>query len=182
MAPSPTPPRRRVPLLLVEPLTAEAFAPFGDVIETAHGAAGPSGGEAVNAGTSRRHEAVPALDLHRHGARAVLAVYEAAARALPVQAREVERHQLSDQVFLPLGAARRCVVVVARADSEPSPAALRAFVTDGRQGVRIRAGTWHHGLISLDAGAWAVIERRALDGAVDCDVRPLSEVVTLTGR
>jgi len=166
--------------LFVEPLTRESFAPFGDVIEPVAGGAALPGGEAVNAGTSRRHEAVPALDLLREGARAVLAVYEAAAQALPLAAREVERHRLSDQVFLPLGAARRCVVLVAAAEGEPAHANLRGFVTDGHQGVRIRAGTWHHGLISLDAGPWAVIERRALDGAVDCDVRALAHPVLLT--
>lgn len=94
--------------LAVEPLSAAAFAPFGEVIEARPD---PSRGEAINAGTSRRHEALPALDLQREGARAVLAVYQAAAMALPLQALEVERHRLSEQVFLPLGAARRCDAV-----------------------------------------------------------------------
>ena len=180
-------PRRPPPLgpvttLLVQPLTRAAFAPFGDVIEADPGGADAPGSEAVNAGTSRRHEAVAALDLLRDSARAVLAVYDAAAVALPMPAREVERHRLSDQVFLPLGAARRCVVVVAPADAEPAPSNLRAFVTNGQQGVRIRAGTWHHGLLSLEAGPWAVIERRALDGTVDCDVRAMVPPVTLALR
>ena len=168
--------------LFAEPLRREAFAPFGDVIEAVDGVADSAGSEAINAGTSRRHEAVPALDLLRDGARAVLAVYEATAQALPLEARELERHRLSDQVFLPLGAARRCVVLVAPAGSEPTQASVRAFVSNGRQGVCIRAGTWHHGLISLDAGPWAVIERRALDGEVDCDVRALVLQVTLAPR
>jgi ureidoglycolate lyase len=71
------------------------------------------------------------------------------------------------------------VVLVAAAEGEPTLEHLRAFVSNGQQGVRIRAGTWHHGLISLDAGAWAVLERRAQDGAVDCDVRVLAPEVTL---
>jgi ureidoglycolate lyase len=33
--------------------------------------------------------------------------------------------------------------------------------------VRIAAGTWHHGLLALDDGPWAVLERRG--DAVDCD-------------
>ena len=165
--------------LSVEPLTPATFAPFGNVIEASPVGREQAGSETINAGTSRRREAIAALDLQREGARAVLAVYEAAAQALPLQAREVERHRLSDQVFLPLGAARRCVVLVAPAEGEPNDMHLRAFVSDGRQGVRIRAGTWHHGLISLDAGAWAVLERRAPDGAVDCDVRTLAPEVTL---
>lgn len=169
----------RLTPLAVEPLSAAAFAPFGEVIEVRPG---PQRGEAINAGTSRRHEAAPALDLQRAGARAVLAVYQAAAMALPLQARELERHRLSEQVFLPLGAARRCVLLVAPAEGPPATEQLRAFVSDGRQGVRIRAGTWHHGLISLDAGPWAVLERRALDDTVDCEVLALAHAVMLTLR
>jgi len=165
----------------LEPLHPETFAPFGDVIEAADPSSIPADSttEAVNAGTSQRRELIPALDLLREDARAVLALYEARAQQLPFEAREVERHQLSDQVFLPLGRALRCVVLVAPADAEPSPQTLRAFVSNGRQGVRIRAGTWHHGLLSLDAGPWVVLERRALDGTVDCDVRVLAPALVL---
>ena len=95
--------------LRVQPLTAAAMAPFGSVIDVA------PGGAAVNGGSSRRHEAVPALDLQRDGGRAVLAVYEAQARRFPFEARVLERHRLSDQVFLPLGGARRCVLLLAPA-------------------------------------------------------------------
>lgn len=153
--------------LTPEPLTAEAFAPFGSVVQPAAG----SDALRINAGTAVRHEAVPALDLQREGGRAVLAVYDAEARRFPFTATELERHRLSDQVFLPLGAARRAVLVVAPPGDAPDRQRIRAFVTDGRQGVRIAAGTWHHPLLALDAGAWAVLERRG--EAVDCDVVPL---------
>ena len=162
--------------LNIEPLGPAAFAPFGTVVQTA---AAADGAELVNAGTSQRQEILPALDLHREGGRAVLAVYQAVAQRLPLQARELERHRLSDQVFLPLGTALRCVLLVAPAGSTPDPTRLRAFVSEGRQGVCIRAGTWHHGLISLDAGPWAVLERRALDDTVDCEVSRLALGVTL---
>ncbi len=164
------------PVVRAEPLTAAAFAPFGDVIELP--AAGGAG-RPINQGSTLRHEAVDALDLVRDAGRAVLALYDASARAFPFQAQEVERHRLSDQVFLPLGAARRCVVLVAPPGPPPAPEALRAFVSDGRQGVRLRAGTWHHGLLALDAGPWAVLERRAADGAVDCDLHALAPPLRL---
>jgi ureidoglycolate lyase len=146
----------------VQPLTAAAMAPFGSVIETA------ALGDAVNGGSSRRHEAIAALDLQREGGRAVLAVYQAQARAFPFEARALERHRLSDQVFLPLGGARRCVLLLAPAAlAAPHTEDCVALVSDGLQGVRIAAGTWHHGLLALDDGPWAVLERRA--GAVDCE-------------
>ena len=157
----------------VLPLTAAAFAPFGDVI-TADGS-----GTAINDGSARRHEAVAALDLHRDHGRAVLAVYQAVARRFPFTAVQVECHRLSDQVFLPLGTALRCVLLVAAPDPQGLPGLLQAFVSDGRQGVRLRAGAWHHGLLALDDGPWAVLERRALDGRVDCDLHDLAPPVTL---
>ncbi len=158
--------------LPVQPLTAAAMAPFGSVIEQA------AAGDAVNGGSSRRHEAVAALDLQRDGGRAVLAVYEAQARRFPFEARVLERHRLSDQVFLPLGGARRCVLLLAPAAlAQPGADDCVALLSNGQQGVRIAAGTWHHGLLSLDDGPWAVLERRG--AAVDCDELALSPSLRL---
>ncbi len=158
--------------LRVQPLTAAAMAPFGSVIDV-----GP-GGAAVNGGSSQRHEAVAALDLHRDGGRAVLAVYDARARRFPFAAQVLERHRLSDQVFLPLGGPRRCVLLLAPAGVEqPQAADCVALLSNGRQGLRIAAGTWHHGLLALDDGPWAVLERRA--AGPDCDEVSLSTAITL---
>jgi ureidoglycolate lyase len=52
-----------------------------------------------------------------------------------------------------------------------------ALLTDGQQGMRIAAGTWHHGLLALDDGPWAVLERRA--AAQDCDEATLDMPVLL---
>lgn len=160
--------------LAVQPLTAAAMAPFGSLIErermpglAASSGGGPVGG-LVNGGTSRRHEAVPALELQREGGRAVLAVYDAQTRRFPFEAQVLERHRLSAQLFLPLGGARRCVLLLAPAGIErPRAEDCVALLSDGRQGVCIDAGTWHHGLLALDDGPWAVLERRA--DRVDCD-------------
>ena len=148
--------------LALQPLTPAAMAPYGSVIEPAAGV------EVINGGSSRRREAVAALDLQRDGGRAVLAVYDAQARSFPFEARVLERHRLSDQVFLPLGGARRCVLLLAPAGLvAPRAEDCVALLSDGRQGIRIAAGTWHHGLLALDDGPWAVLERRG--AAVDCD-------------
>jgi ureidoglycolate lyase len=162
--------------LTPEPLTALAFAPFGTVIDALPSSV-DTGTDLINAGSAARTEAVRALDLVRDDGRAVLALYQARARTFPFEAVVLERHRLSDQVFLPLGAALRCVLLVAPAGPAPAASALRAFITTGAQGVRIGAGTWHHPLLALQDGTWAVIERRALDGSVDCDVAPLPRPV-----
>lgn len=161
-------------VLTPRPLSAAAFARYGRVIDTAAADTRP-----VNAGSSLRHEALPELDLQRADGRAVLAVYDARARAWPFEAQVMERHALSEQVFLPLGGARRCVLLVAPAGAPPHPDDCEAFVTDGHQGVSLAAGTWHHGLLALDDGPWAVLERRARDGAVDCDEHALATALRL---
>lgn len=161
-------------ILVPQALAAAAFAPFGDVI-----AADAGDGVPINEGSTLRSEAVTALDLQREQGRAVLAVYQASARRFPFAAEQIECHRLSDQVFLPLGMALRCVLLVAVSRPDGSPGPLHAFVSDGRQGMRLRAGTWHHGLLALDDGPWAVLERRALDGRVDCELHDLAPAVTL---
>lgn len=153
-----------LPHLVPQPLTAAAFGAFGHVLEAPAQAAG----DAVNAGTARRLELVPSLDLARDQGRGVLALYRAEARVLPMVVDTLERHRLGDQVFAPWGGAVRFVVVVAPSLADGRPGVPVAFHTDGRQGVRLAAGTWHHPLIALEAGDFLVIERRA--AAVDCDL------------
>ncbi|MEY3252180.1 MAG: ureidoglycolate hydrolase AllA, partial [Pseudomonadota bacterium] len=127
---------------------------------------------------SIRHEAVPALNLQQEGGRAVLAVYTAQARRFPLRALALERHRLSDQVFLPLGGARRCLLLLAPAEIErPRAEDCVALLSNGHQGLRIAAGTWHHGLLALDDGPWAVLERRGDE--VDCDEATLDVPVLL---
>lgn len=60
------------------------------------------------------------------------------------------------------------MLVVAPAGPLPTAASLAAFVTDGRQGVTLAPGTWHHALLAVDAGDFVVIERAG--AAVDCEV------------
>jgi len=149
--------------LRVAPLTPQAFAPFGTVIE-----APAAGGRDINGGNARRFDLLDNLQLDAAGGRPMLALFRAAARSFPHAVAEMERHALGSQTFVPLGE-RRFVIVVARAGEAPAAAGeLAAFVTDGRQGVVLAPGTWHHALLAVDAGDFVVIERAA--GAVDCDL------------
>ena len=62
--------------------------------------------------------------------------------------------------------------------AHPKAADCVALLSNGRQGVRIAAGTWHHGLLALDHGPWAVLERRG--ETVHCDELVLDVPLTLT--
>jgi ureidoglycolate lyase len=151
--------------LALEPLTREAFAPFGEVIapEAARS------DYAINGGTARRFHALAAAEALGEGARTVLSWVRAMPRALPLELTLLERHPLGSQAFVPLDPAIRFVVVVAE-----SPASTpRAFLAERGMGVSYRRGTWHHPLIVLDGPAdFLVVDR---DGAgANCDEAALA--------
>lgn len=163
-------------LLQPQPLTAAAFAPYGRVLQAPAGALAEA--ETINAGTAQRLELVPDARLGAGADRPVIALMRAQARTLPMALTELERHRLGSQSFVPLGALRRFVLVVARPGPAPTDAAqLAAFVTDGTQGVWLAPGTWHHALLALDAGDFLVVERRG--ELPDCETVALAPPVQL---
>jgi len=131
-----------------EPLTAAAFAPFGEVLE----ASGDF--RLINAGLCRRHHDRAALDFGPDG-RAGISIFRAEPRALPYDFDLIERHPDGSQAFLPM-TQHPFLVIVAE-----SPAAVpRAFLTDGAQGINLTRGTWHGVLTPLAApGLFAVVDR-----------------------
>lgn len=162
-------------LLYPRTLTAAAFAPYGRVLQVP---ADGAGGHPINAGTTVRHELLADAQLTAEAGRPVLSISRAQARMLPMALTGMERHVLGSQSFIPLGAPRRLVLVVARPGPAPQGLAdLAAFVSNGAQGVWLAPGTWHHPLLALDAGDFLVIERRS--SAVDCDEVPLQPPVWL---
>lgn len=162
-------------MLIPQPLTAAAFAPYGRVLAVP---ADGAGGHPINSGTTQRHALLADAQLTAEGGRPVLSISRAQARVLPMALVEMERHTLGSQSFVPLGAARRLVLVVAPPGPAPRGIAdLVAFVSDGVQGVWLAPGTWHHPLLAMDAGDFLVVERRS--GTVDCDVVALAPPVWL---
>lgn len=133
-----------------EPLTAEAFAPFGQVLE----AAGDF--RLINAGLCRRHHDRARLDFGADtGGQAGISVFQAQPRALPYEFDLIERHPEGSQAFLPLSSDPFLVIV------SPDPQAVpRAFLTNGAQGINLARGTWHGVLTPLAApGLFAVVDR-----------------------
>lgn len=132
-----------------EPLTPDAFAPFGDVIEAA---GAPD--RLINQGACGRFHDRACLDFGP-GGRAGISVFQAEPRALPYRLDMVERHPEGSQAFIPM-TGDPFLVVVAGADPE-SP---RAFVTVPGQGVNYHRGIWHGVLTPLASlGLFAVIDR-----------------------
>ncbi len=130
--------------LRLEPLTREAFAPFGDVIETDGARHFP-----INGGTIERYHDLADVEIDSEaGGRAIISIMRCNETAsLPYRVRVIERHPRGSQAFIPMSPIRM-IVVVAPPGDEPDPASLRAFMSNGEQGVNYRAGVWHMPLIS----------------------------------
>jgi ureidoglycolate lyase len=125
---------------VVQPLTAEAFAPFGQVFTPP-------------AEPGRIDDAV-ALDNRRAKARPMLLLATVPPSTLPLTAVKMERHPYSSQTFVPMGLSRYLVVVAPKdAQGNPDVAQVRAFVATAEQGVSYNADTWHHPVTVLDAPA-----------------------------
>ena len=124
--------------ITAQPLTREAFAPFGDVIDVP-----------TEAGRTYYEDALGNLRAHARPSVSVSLKPDSPER--PFKAELLERHEFSSQTFMPLDVARYLVVVAPHAAAGgPDVANVRAFIATGKQGVSYRANTWHHGLTTLD--------------------------------
>ena len=140
--------------LLPQPLTVEAFAPFGDVIE-----AGSKTPMAINENMAQRYDDLAFVDAGDAGGHPSVNIFVSEPRPLPVVIEMVERHPLGSQLFMPLG---DYPYLVAVSDSTPpfDAAELSVFlITDGR-GVNYRKGLWHLPLCPLyGPGRFLVVDR-----------------------
>lgn len=139
-----TSPNFHGPALRVEPLTAEAFAPFGNVIEATDAARQMQ----INAGFATRFHDLAKVDLGNDDGRTLINIFRAQPRSLPMALTLLERHPLGSQAFVPL-VPQPYLVVVAPGDAQPDLANIRCFLATGAQGVNYARATWHHPLLSL---------------------------------
>jgi ureidoglycolate lyase len=138
--------------LTPEPLTAEAFAPFGRVIEASDTAVKLD----INAGHAVRYDRLAEIDVADEGGAGAISLF----RALPLEElvlKSFERHPLGSQSFVPLGGRPYLVAVAPPGDFDP--AAIRLFRAEGHQGVHYHKGTWHHFLLVLVESDFLVVDR-----------------------
>jgi ureidoglycolate lyase len=86
---------------------------------------------------------------------------------MPLTIKMLERHPLGTQLFMPLHA-EPFLVVVAPVGEAIDPATVRAFLTNGRQGISYGRGVWHHPLIAFSTTSEFLVIDRAGKGA-NCD-------------
>ena len=135
----------------IEPMTAEAFAPFGDLIES-KGAAD----KIINQGLCERFHDRAQLEFS--DGRAGLSLFQAEPRALPLTLEMVERHPDGSQAFVPMSL-DAFLVIVAK-DKGGIPDRPRAFRTVPGQAINFHRNIWHGVLTPLaPPGLFAVVDR-----------------------
>lgn len=130
--------------LEIQPLTAKAFAPYGEMIAvdaaTRH--------FSINGGNTERYHDLANLDPGPEG-KLIVSIFRGQPRLLPFAVTMMERHPLGSQAFIPLGQ-HPYLIVVARPGPQPGPDDLHAFLAQPGQGVNYATGVWHHPLLALN--------------------------------
>lgn len=157
--------------ILIQPLTAEAFAPFGEVIAC-------EGNDFfhINDAHTERYHALSIAEAQ--DATVGISIFRNIKKtAVPFSIQMFERHPLGSQAFIPMQGQSFLVVVAPNLNAEqPDLDRIYAFISNGQQGVNYRAGTWHHPLLTLEAPSdFTVIDR--IGSGHNCDVYSFTEKV-----
>ncbi|WLR91508.1 ureidoglycolate lyase [Shinella zoogloeoides] len=148
-------------ILKIQPLTQDAFAPFGKVIE-----ADPASMRYINGGTTERYHALTEVEAVGEDAKVIINLFRGSPRAFPYAVGMMERHPFGSQSFSPIDD-RPWLVVVAE-DEGGKPGRPQVFRAGGRQGVNYRRNVWHHPLIAVGAVSdFLVVDR--LGGGVNLE-------------
>lgn len=139
-------------VLKAQPLTADAFQPYGEVLE----AVGDPD-KLINSGLCGRFHDRAQLDFGP-GGRAGISVFHGEVRAWPIAVELVERHPDGSQAFISMMGDPFLMVVAA--DKNGTPDTPRAFVAAPGQGINFHRNVWHGVLTPLHApGLFAVVDR-----------------------
>ena len=137
--------------IAIQPLTAAAFASFGDVLDCSG-----EPDKIINQGLCGRYHDRALLDFS--DGRAGLSLFNAKPRTLPLVLEMVERHPEGSQAFVPLSSDPFLVIVAPNEGSVPG--LPQAFLTVPGQAVNFHKNTWHGVLTPLsEPGLFAVIDR-----------------------
>ena len=149
-------------------ISAEAFAPFGDVVLP------PTSGV--------RTDWSSAFANNRPEARISLYTSGVAAIGFPASLTMMERHEHSFQSFMPLDASRYLVCVAPGGDGDlPNVAGVRAFIVGAGTGITYRANVWHHPMVALDRTAQFAVLMWQSGGDDDVEFVDLVQPVTVHG-
>ncbi|HCP80792.1 MAG TPA: ureidoglycolate lyase [Octadecabacter sp.] len=133
------------------PLTADAFAPFGDVLDCT--------GEAdkiINQGLCGRFHDRAELDFT--DGKAGISLFNAQPRNLPYTLKMMERHPDGSQAFIPM--TEHSFLVIVAQDNNGVPGNPQAFITKSGQAINFHRNIWHGVCTPLTSpGLFAVVDR-----------------------
>ena len=136
----------------IEPLTKQAFSPFGEVVEM-------EGAEHffINQHFAERFNNLAHVDVNDEGGSVNVSIAAATPRPKPIAIKLMERHPLGSQIFYPLQNEDWLVLVCTNPKVEAS---YRLFQATGQQGINYGKNVWHHPLLVLNIGKFLVIDRK----------------------
>lgn len=139
--------------LQTQPLSQDAFAPFGDVLEI-----GDKPDMIINQGLCGRFHDLAKIDFVGNDAAAGISLFKSEARSLPYRLDMMERHPLGSQAFIPM--TTHSFLTIVAPDLDGKPGTPLAFITAPGQGVNYHRNTWHGVLTPLsEPGLFAVVDR-----------------------
>ncbi len=141
----------------IEPLTREAYAPFGQVIEIEGANHYP-----INGGMTERYHDLARVELGGVHPRPLVSIARGKPYSLPLTLKMVERHPLGSQAFYPL--AQRPFLSIVCPDEGGIPGTPRAFMCSPGQGINMAMNTWHGVLTPLGEVTDFLIVDRGGDG------------------
>ncbi|MFT4819480.1 MAG: ureidoglycolate lyase [Candidatus Pseudothioglobus sp.] len=158
-------------------LNAEAFTPFGDVIEVSD----RSEVRSINEGHTSRYHDLADLTLDADGGIPAISIFRSQPQTMPVIIRSMERHPLSSQAFFPVSKQPYLVIVAPK--GEFNPLRICAFIAQPGQGVNYHPGTWHHYSLALNSVSdFLVVDRivTATTNDDNCDEVDFSQPILVS--
>lgn len=142
-------------VIKAEPLTAEAFAPYGDVVESVQA----KKELLINYGNTTRFHDLFDVEVADEGGEVCVSIFRSQPLEQPVTIQVMEYHPLGSQAFIPLDNEPYLVVVAEAGEFKADK--MKVFLAQSGQGVNYRKGTWHHFSLALNkVSDFLVIDRK----------------------
>jgi ureidoglycolate lyase len=160
--------------LTPEVLTKDNFQLFGEVLSTEN-----KESITINDGFASKFPDIVKLDTKEESGETSVHIFVAKKRQFPLQITMLENHPFFSQTFIPKNNTP-FIVVVAPPSQEPVIENIKAFITDGDQGISYSRGVWHFPLISMnDNSEFIVLDRKNnidVDTIEQCIVKSIDNI------
>ena len=157
-----------------EALTEENFQLFGEVVSVDN-----KESITINDGFASKYPDVVDLDNKEDGGETSVHIFVAKKRNFPLQITMLENHPFFSQTFIPKNNTP-FIVVVAPLSQDPVIENVKAFITNGDQGISYSRGVWHFPLISInDDSQFIVLDRKNnvdIDTIEQCIVKSIDNI------